>query len=158
MINLVNVMAYCRDWTEIENYEKAITDKENMWVCHHRWETNDPERPCTKAELIEAGHYYNVPAFDLIFLTKSEHAKIHKLSSFRGKHLSEEYKKSLSEAQKGKHHSEETKKKMSESHKGKEIWNKGKKGFLKGRKLSEETKLKMSEARKKYWENKKYGN
>ena len=72
------------------------------------------------------------------------------------KNISEETKKKLSEAHKGKKFSEETKKKMreakkniseetkkkmSEANKGKPAWNKGKK-------FSEETKKKMSEAKK----------
>lgn len=44
MIDLVNVMTYCRDWTEIENYKEAIADKETMWVCHHRWEINNTNK------------------------------------------------------------------------------------------------------------------
>ena len=59
----------------------------------------------------------------------------------KGRHLSEETKKKMSESHKGKHYSEETKRKMSESQKGKNIW-------MKGRHFSEETKKKMSEARK----------
>ena len=60
----------------------------------------------------------------------------------KGKCLSDETKRKLSEALKGKHHSEETKHKMSESHKGKH--------------LSDETKRKLSEARKVYLTNKKF--
>ena len=25
----------CADYTKIENYDKAIADKEQMWDCHH---------------------------------------------------------------------------------------------------------------------------
>ena len=58
----------------------------------------------------------------------------------KGKHLSEEQKRKMSEAHKGKHHSEETKRKMSEA----------RKGLLKGKhwKLSEETRRKLSKNRK----------
>ena len=80
---------------------------------------------------------------NLVYLTKSEHAKIHgKKSAWCGKHhseetkqkmsetrkwrtLSEEWKRKLSEAQKGKHHSQEIKRKMSEAAKGRNkdtIW------------------------------------
>ena len=72
---------------------------------------------------------------NLIYLTKSEHAKIH------GENRSEKTKKKISEATKGekhplygKHHSEEAKQKISKS--------------LTGKKLSEETKKKISEATK----------
>lgn len=61
----------------------------------------------------------------------------------KGKLMSDEQKKKISESLKGKHHSEESKLKMSESKKGK-----NRKPF------SEETKQKMREARKKYWKNK----
>ena len=60
---------------------------------------------------------------NLIYLTRSEHAKIHS----NGKILSEETKKKIGEAKKGnkymlgKHHTEETKQKMREAMKGK-IW------------------------------------
>ena len=57
--------------------------------------------------------------------------------TMKGKHLSEEHKKKMSEAKKGKHPSEETKKKLSESHKG-----------MKGKHHTEETKKKISEAKK----------
>ena len=61
---------------------------------------------------------------NLVYLTRSEHIKMHN----KGKKLSEETKKKMSEVHKGnknmlgKQHSEETKKKISESHKGKNTW------------------------------------
>lgn len=61
--------------------------------------------------------------------------------SLKGKRLSEETKKKISEVQVGRIHSNETRLKMSDSHKGLNTW-------TKGRKLSEETKRKMSETRK----------
>ena len=45
------------DETLIENYDKAISDKSQMWVCHHRREL-DPDRK-TINELIELGLYWN---------------------------------------------------------------------------------------------------
>ena len=81
---------------------------------------------------------------NLVYLTHSEHAKIHA----NGRILSEETKRKLSEAQKGenhplygKHHSEETKKKMSEAHKGE-------KNVMYGKHLSSEAKKKLSEISK----------
>ena len=77
---------------------------------------------------------------NLVYLTKSEHSKIHGKEAFKGKHHSLESKKKLSEINKGnknmlgKHHTEESKKKMSEAAKGKT--------------LSEETKRKIGEASK----------
>ena len=64
---------------------------------------------------------------NLVYLTKSEHAKIHgEKSVWCGKHHTEETKRKLREAHKGKTFSEETKQKMSEAHKGKTSSNKGK--------------------------------
>ena len=74
---------------------------------------------------------------NLVYLTCSEHNIIHK----KGKILSEETKRKLSEALKGKILSEETKRKLSEALKGKN-------NPMYGKQLSEETKRKMSEAQK----------
>ena len=78
---------------------------------------------------------------NLVYLTKSEHSKIHGKEAFKGKHHSLESKKKLSEINKGekhpffgKHHTEESKKKMREAAKGKT--------------LSEDHKKKLSEANK----------
>ena len=69
-------------------------------------------------------------------------------NSHKGKHLSEEHKRKISEANKGckswsegKHHSEETKKKMSESHMGK-------KNYHYGKHLSAKHKKKIAKAHK----------
>ena len=139
MISKRSAKAYCRDDISlIENYDKAIADKTRVWDCHHRRETIYSVK-----ELIEIGEYYNRPACELIFLTQTDHRRLHHL----GKHLSEETRKKMSEALKGekcyifgKRLSEETRKKMSESKKGKH--------------LSEETRTKLSEAIKcKHWYN-----
>ena len=150
---------YCKDYEKIENYEKALKDNFEGWECHHRLETHTPDgerRPVdiSKKELIALGMYYHRPAEELIFLTVKEHNAFKK-----GKHLSEESKKKLSEANKGKKLSEETKKKLSEARKSLHWFNNGKiskrakecpPGFVPGRieKLSEETKKKLSEANK----------
>ena len=145
MISKRSAKAFCReDISLIENYENAINDKTQTWVCHHRRETI-----FSKNDLIEIREYYNRPACELIFLTKSEHNRLHnlgennpnfgKLAWNNGKHLSAETRKKISEAHKGKHHSEETRQKLSEAQKGKH--------------RSEETKKKISEANKgkNYW-------
>ena len=164
---------YCKDFENIENYEKAKADNFKNWHCHHRLETHnsDGERrlvDITRRELLALDMYYNRPSSELIFLTRSEHKSLHKLSeeskkklseAHKGKHLSEESKKKLSEANKGKKLSEETKKKLSEARKSLHWFNNGKiskrakecpLGFVPGRieKLSEETKKKLSEANK----------
>ena len=118
MIN-EGVKNFCNeDLSLIENYEKAIEDKEQTWDCHHRKGTI-----VSKKELIENNEYYNRPASELIFLPKKEHISLHK---------------------KGKHHTEEAKRKMSAAKQGKPSWNKGKKC----KPHSPETKLKMSIAHK----------
>ena len=121
MINLFNKYC-CEDLSLIENYEQAINDKENKWDCHHRLET---DLKLSANELKARNMYYNRPASELIFLTHTEHTKIHK----SGIYLSEEHKRKISEnhadtsgeknGMYGKHFSEETRKKISEKLKGK---------------------------------------
>lgn len=124
MISKRSAKAYCRDDISlIENYDKAVSDTTQLWHCHHRRETI-----FSRKDLIEIGEYYNRPACELIFLTKLEHIKLHHLGKptwNKGKNLSEEARKKMSEAHKGKYHSAETRKKMSESRKGKNHWIKG---------------------------------
>ena len=114
---------YCKEYENIENYQKALADNFVGWCCHHR------KGVYIAVEKLKAlGMYYNRPASELIFLTESEHDILHK----KGKSLSEEHKKKLSEAHKGKKRSEETRKKIAEAKKN----------------ISEETRKKMSEAKK----------
>ena len=116
---------YCKDYENIENYQKALADNFKCWECHHRLETHtsDGERrlvDITKKELIALNMYYNRPAEELIFLTLKEHSTFKK-----GKHRSDESKKKMSEAKKGKQLSEEHKNKLSEVNKGKHWYNNG---------------------------------
>ena len=153
-----NKYCYCRTPELIENYDKAIADNTQIWQCHHRLETHnsDGERrlvDISRSELIALDVYYNRPATELIFLTRSDHASLHhkgkrhsddsykrQAEKLRGRTLSEDHKKKISEAHKdikpmlGKKMSEESKQKMRKAHKGK----------LK----SEETKQKMSVSKK----------
>ena len=132
---------FCKDYINIENYEKAKKDNFKGWQCHHRIGVDIP-----REKLKALGMYYNRPAEELIFLTTSEHAKLHS----EGRSPTDETRRKMSEALKGekhpfygKHHSEETRKKMREAQKG--------------RQFSEETRKKMSEAHKdhkgKHWYN-----
>ena len=74
MINFKYVNKYCcEDLRLIENYEQAVNGPE-IWDCHHRKET---DLGLSKIELIEQRLYFNRPAAELIFLTRSEHTKIH---------------------------------------------------------------------------------
>ena len=157
MINEKRAKSYCRDDISlIENYDKAVADKSLVWHCHHRRETI-----FSRKDLIEIGEYYNRPACELIFLTKSEHHRLHNLGKpawIKGKHHSAETRKKMSEAKNGennpmfgKHHSAETHQKMSEAHKGKhhsaETHQKMSEAH-KGKPLSAETRKKLSEAQK----------
>lgn len=138
----------CEDISLIENYNKAINDRSQSYICHHRLET---DKNMSVKELIEKNLYYNRPANELILLTFSEHSTLHN---------------------KGRLHSKETKEKQSkikqkyfETH---TIWNKGlktgpqseetklKKSISHiGKHPSEETKQKQSERMKKWWKDKK---
>lgn len=160
MISMKAIRSFCiKDFSKIENYEKAVADKTQIWHLHHRLETHkykDRNRKewikrdenVSREELQAFGLYYNRPAEELIFVTHSEHRRLHN----EGQQLSKETKQKISESlkgkptwNKGKHHSEETKKKISKAHKGKSSWNKGKHH-------SESTKRKLSKVRKgKHW-------
>ena len=174
MINENYAKEFCRDDISlIENYDKAIADKTQVWHCHHRRETI-----YSRSGLKEIGEYYNRPACELIFLTPLEHNRLHNLGKHHsaetrkkmsealkgekcyifGKHLSEDTRKKISQAKNGdknpmfgKHHSAEARKKMSEVHKGKHHSAETCKKIAesnKGKHRSAETRQKMSEARK----------
>lgn len=126
---------YCKDYENIENYEKAKKDNFKGWHCHHRKGVD-----ISVAELQALDMYYNRPSEELIFMKHSEHSSLHTPS--------DDVKNKMSEAKKGennpmygKHHTDEARGKMSEVHKGKPTWSKGKH-------LSEEAKKKMREAHK----------
>lgn len=148
MICFETVKKYCSgSISNIEGYEKAMSDNTQTWDCHHRLEifTSDGIKrkvPILKEELIALGCYFNRPCKELIFVTQAEHKKWHQV----GRPLSEEHKKrisvlnrlntktrcnenmrkKLSEYRKlhpikaflGKHHTEESKRLLSENHKG----------------------------------------
>lgn len=149
MINLKNVKKICKDYTRIENYEEAVNDTTQTWICHHIL-----GEILTAEQLIAHEFYYDVPPCVLKFVTKSEHQKIH----HNNKHRSINTREKMSEAKKGKTFSDEHRMKISESLKGKTFSEehckkiseakKGKVGYWKGRKLSDETRRKMSEAKK----------
>ena len=152
MISEERAKSYCKeDISLIENYDKAVADKRRVWHCHHRRETI-----YTRSGLKEIGEYYNRPACELIFLTPTDHRRLHNLgkpSGMKDKHHSAETRKKMSESKKGennplfgKHHSAEALNKMSESKKGENH-------PMFGKHRSEETRKKISEANKgkNYW-------
>ena len=111
MICIEQVKKYCRDDISlIENYYIAINDETQTYPCHHKLEIQN--RVYTVDELKAKGLYYNRPASELIFLTSSEHTRIHNLANKAtiSKRVAETNKK-----RKGKKHSEESKKKMKEA-------------------------------------------
>ena len=127
---------YCKDYTNIENYQKAKADNFKGWECHHRLETHtsDGERrdvDISHKELIALGMYYNRPAEELIFLRKGEHTSLRKVST--------ETRQKLGEAKKGNKYalgcnrSEETRNKMREAHKGKNTWIRGRHWYNNGK-------------------------
>ena len=140
-----NFKRYCRNYQDIENYEKALADDFIGWECHHRLETHAPDGKrrdvdIPREELKALGMYYHRPAEELIFLQESEHKSFQK-----GKKRSAETRRKISEAVKGKPKTEEHKSKLSESHKGKQV---GEKHPMYGKKHSAESIQKMSEAHK----------
>ena len=97
----------CEDISKIENYELAKRDNFRGWVIHHRLELVETGAvvDSTKQDLRDRGLYYNRPASELIYLTKSEHQKLHRTGKpgpNRGKHFSEEHKRKILESKKGK--------------------------------------------------------
>ena len=100
----------CEDISRIENYELAKKDDFKGWVCHHRLETHTSEGErrlvdISKEELKALGMYYHRPAGELIFLTKSEHQRLHRKGNpgpNRGKRFSEDHKRKIAESNRGK--------------------------------------------------------
>lgn len=127
MINEIKVKRYCKDYTHIENYEEAVNDPSQIWICHHIL-----GEILSKEQLIDHNFYYDVPPCMLKFVTKSEHRQIH---------------------QKGKNHSKETRRKMSEVHKG-NVYKKGKTTSIFGKAFQEHYEITSSYDRKLY--NKEY--
>lgn len=148
MINEKQAKKYCcENVSLIENYNNAISDSSQIWDCHHRLEIQGQFTNSTKL-LIKCGLYYNIPAWQLIFLPHAEHISLHQ----KGKHFSEETCQKMSETRKGKpsnfkgkQHSKEAIKKISNAMKGKN----------KGKHFSDKTRKKMSETKKGsfFWNN-----
>lgn len=79
------MFAYCitEEWEQIENYELAKESNFKGWHIHHRLETHNSDGEkrlvnISREELIALDMYYNRPASELIFLTASEHIKLHR--------------------------------------------------------------------------------
>ena len=162
MINEKQAKKFCKDYTKIENYEEAMNDTTQTWHCHHRLElTLDGEFALTVAQLKMHDMYYHRPYYELIFLTPEEHRRLHtkgnnnpmngRSSPMKGKTLSEETKKKMSEAKKGKKlkpFTDEHRRKLSEA-------KKGEKNHFYGKTHTADTRKKISEANKRRWAKKK---
>ena len=102
----------------IENYEQAISDKYEIWICHHRDEVKTLPSGIkvlrTRKELIENGRYYHCPPNELIFMTRSEHQKLHT----KGKVMDDNTKTSIRNSISGVPKSKEHRKKLAKSHIG----------------------------------------
>lgn len=99
MINTKRINKYCcEDLSKVQNYDAAIADTTQTWDCHHKLEMF-----MTRKELIDIGRYYNVPARELVFLTRKEHCWWPHVGH------SEAAKKRI-----GTHHTDEAKQKMRE--------------------------------------------
>ena len=79
----------------IENYNEAVSSSEQFEL-HHRLElTLDGEFAHTAKELKRLGMYYHRPYFELIFLPRTVHARIHGLAQ------SSDKRSRISSSQKG---------------------------------------------------------
>lgn len=109
----LRLLGYCKEYWNIENYELAKADNFKGWVCHHRNEIgSDGEMLYSSKQLIEMNLYYDRPSDELIFLTTSDHARMHNRTKV--------YKEIMSKAKKGHEVSKETRNKLRKSHKG--LW------------------------------------
>lgn len=181
MINESSAKIFCKDdISKIENYDKAINDQTETWICHHRLGLTH-----SRKDLDRLGLYENRPAEELIFVTQSEHCRLHNMNrsdetrrkiseSQKGKPKSDETKMKMSEAARLRYKDPEQRKKLSEAHKGKHSKphkpfsdetkrkmaeaKKGEKNPQYGKTKSDETRQKMAEARKAYWARRKAQN
>ena len=119
----------------IENFEKFL-----IQYCYSKEETN-------KAEIFWIAEYRRRGKAEYNLANGGDggngEANKGRAPWSKGKHLSDEHKRKISESNKGKHISEEQKRHHSEVMKGRTAWNKGKSGYL-----SEESRKKISEANK----------
>lgn len=110
-----NSQYLCTEFWKIENYDKAVNDKENIWEIHHRRETSEG---ITKEELKAIKQYYHRPPEELIFLTRKEHRAMH--ASINGSNRSPETLKKLSDVATERYKDPEERRKQSE--RAKEQW------------------------------------
>ena len=127
--DLRSAYAFCiEDISLIENYDKAIADESNNWIVHHKLGISEG-RCISKDELISMNLYFHRPAYELIFMTKSEHIKLHNKARIN------QITNTFIEANRNRIWTPEMRKKMSDKMKG-----------IKLGPMSEEHRKKLSEA------------
>lgn len=155
-----SIKAICKTPELIENYDLAMADTEHVWECHHRlqtykrnkktntWELRD--EAISVQDLLAFGLYYDRPATELIFLTSSEHTRLHNLTKGCRHYDSTERSEKISKATKSRPpyvRTAEHRKLMGERKKGvglgREPWNKGL--HTEGRPQTENEKAKRKE-------------
>lgn len=113
-MNTPKYKMFCPEhYTEIENYELAKADNFKGWVCHHR-----NGEYFSKDWLVKNNMYFNrKDPHEFKFMTLAEHNRVH----WTGRKHTNESRQKMAEARKGKpspnkgkHLSDETRKKMSE--------------------------------------------
>ena len=81
MIQERNTKRFCCESPQhIENYHQAVWDTQ-MWDCHHKREIDPDGTRHSVKELMSRGLYFNRPASELVFLSHSEHQRVHHLGS-----------------------------------------------------------------------------
>lgn len=140
-ISVKQAKRYCKEkLSNIENYDKAVHDDTQLWVCHHRDEVKVLPSGMvvfrSLEELKENGRYYKCPANELIFLTIKDHNTLHRTNKEIGE--------KISNSKRGKKPSLETRNKMSMKRKGVKP-----KCSMIGKKHSDETKQKMKNIKHK---------
>ena len=109
------------DETKIENYAEALADKSETWVCHHRREL-EPDRN-TIEDLKAKGLYWYRPPEELIFLTNSDHMRLHSSGQNNAMYGKSSWEKCTPEQRvdRAKRYSQS----MRGKNKGKHMWNDG---------------------------------
>lgn len=114
---------YCRYPELIDNYDLAVADVENVWICHHKLEAF-----LTMQELKDIGRYFDVPPRELVFVrNEKEHQEwphkghIEKIDKFDHNLL----KQYGNQWNKGRHWTKEHREKYSETIKDRVWWTNG---------------------------------
>ena len=127
-----NWHTFCSEPLElVENYQQAKADNFAGWCIHHRLEIQPDGTRVSRQELKDKNLYYGRPASELVFMKVGEHSALHSTgnTNMKGRTLSAETRKKLSESLIGRTLSEEHRKKLSMSfkglYKGTRWWNNG---------------------------------